>query len=96
MGTHYRRHISRLASHSGVTTKGEDLMDLITFDKDYTNPKIFKLQIMVEQNCEVTINGKSKMTIDQRYGLTLDYTDLDVESFIFDTDQIPYYVVVGY
>ena len=60
MRAYSARHITRLASYSGPVTNGDNLMELIDFDKDFTNPKIFKIQIAVENDCEVEINGNSK------------------------------------
>ena len=43
MRAYSARHITRLASYSGPVTNGDNLMELIDFDKDFTNPKIFKM-----------------------------------------------------
>ena len=56
MRAYSARHITRLASYSGAVTNGDNLMELIDFDPDFTNPKIFKIQIAVENDCEVEIN----------------------------------------
>ena len=96
MRAYSARHITRLASYIGTPNRGDDLMDLIDFDKDFTNPKIFKIQIAVENDCEVEINGNSKVIISSVYGLTLDYTDLMIDSFVFKADVPNVYVVVGY
>ena len=45
MRAYSARHITRLASYSGPVTNGDNLMELIDFDPDFTNPKIFKIQI---------------------------------------------------
>ena len=96
MRAYSARHITRLASYSGAVTNGDNLMELIDFDPDFTNPKIFKIQIAVENDCEVEINGNSKVVISSTYGLTLDYTDLMIDSFVFKADVPNVYVVVGY
>ena len=95
MRAYSARHITRLASYSGAVTNGDNLMELIDFDKDFTNPQIFKLQIIPDAPCRVKVNGTSELTINNNYGLTIDYTDLMIHSFEF-LDQADIYSVVGY
>lgn len=96
MRAYSARHITRLASYIGTPNRGDDLMDLIDFDKNFTNPQIFKIQIVPSALCEVTINENSKITISPDYGLTIDYTDLMIHSFVFEQDGVDVYAVVGY
>ena len=95
MRAYSARHITRLASYNGQVNVGQDLMDLIDFDPDFTNPQIFKIQIVPNVPCRVRINGTSELLISNLYGLTIDYTDLMVHSFEF-LDQADIYAVVGY
>lgn len=76
MRAYSARHITRLASYNGTPNIDEDLMNLIKFDPDFTNPRIFKLQIMVDASCDVLINGNSEVTISEKYGLIIEYTQL--------------------
>ena len=96
MRAYSARHITRLASYSGAVTNGDNLMELIDFDPDFTNPRIFKLQIMVDAPCDVLINGNSEVTISEKYGLIIEDTDLMIDSFVFKTGGVNVYAVVGY
>ena len=96
MRAYSARHITRLASYNGVPNIDEDLMNLINFDPDFTNPRIFKLQIMVDAPCDVLINGNSEVRISEKYGLIIEYTDLMIDSFVFKTGGVNVYAVVGY
>lgn len=96
MGYYYPRNISRLASAKGTSVMDMELMDLITFDKDFTNPRVLKIQIMVDNFCTVLINGKSEMEIHPDYGLLLEYTDMIIDSLVFKNDGVNFYAVVGY
>lgn len=96
MRAYSARHITRLASYNGVPQANEDLMDLIDFDPEFTNPQIFKLQIIPDAPCRVKVNGTSELTINNNYGLTIDYTDLMINSFVFLDGGVNVYVVVGY
>ena len=96
MRAYSARHITRLASYSGAPQANDDLMDLIDFDPEFTNPQIFKLQIIPDAPCRVKVNGTSELTINNNYGLTIDYTDLMINSFVFLDGGINVYVVVGY
>ena len=96
MRAYSARHITRLASYNGVPQVNADLMELIQFDPDFTNPRIFKLQIMVDAPCDVLINGNSEVRISEKYGLIIEYTDLMIDSFVFKADVPNVYVVVGY
>lgn len=96
MRAYSARHITRLASYNGTPNIDEDLMNLIKFDPDFTNPRIFKLQIMVDASCDVLINGNSEVTISEKYGLIIEYTDLMIDSFVFKTANINVYAVIGY
>ena len=95
MRAYSARHITRLASYNGTPNIDEDLMNLINFDPDFTNPRIFKLQIMVDAPCNVLINGNSEVTISEKYGLIIEYTDLMIDSFVFKTGGVNVYAVVG-
>lgn len=96
MRAYSARHITRLASYNGTPNIDEDLMNLIKFDPDFTNPRIFKLQIMVDVPCDVLINGNSEVKISEKYGLIIEYTDLMIDSFVFKTGGVNVYAVVGY
>ena len=96
MRAYSARHITRLASYNGVPQVNADLMELIQFDPDFTNPRIFKLQIMVDVPCDVLINGNSEVRISEKYGLIIEYTDLMIDSFVFKTGGVNVYAVVGY
>lgn len=96
MRAYSARHITRLASYNGTPNIDEDLMNLIKFDPDFTNPRIFKLQIMVDASCDVLINGNSEVTISEKYGLIIEYTDLMIDSFVFKTANVNVYAVIGY
>lgn len=96
MGTHYARHIARLASVNVQSTQGMDFMAQVNFDPSFTHKEILKLQMMVNQNCTVVINGHSRFDIDPRYGLLLDYTDMIIKSMTIETDGVQIYAIVGY
>lgn len=95
MRAYSARHITRLASYRGAVVRDDELMEKIDFDQNFTNPQIFKLQIITDVPCKVLINGNSEVEIDPNYGLTIDYTDLMINSFKF-IDNANVYVVVGY
>lgn len=96
MRAYQARHITRLASVNVQSTADMDFMKEIKFDPNFTNPKIFKIQMMVDQNCTVIINEHSQFDIDPRYGLLLDYTDMIIESMVIKTDGVQIYAIVGY
>ena len=96
MRAYSARHITRLASVNVQSTANMDFMEQVNFDQEFTNPKIFKIQMMVDQNCTVIINEHSRFDIDPRYGLLLDYTDMIIESMVIETDGVQIYAIVGY
>ena len=96
MRAYQARHITRLASVDILSTPNMDFMEQVNFDQEFTNPKIFKIQMMVDQNCTVIINEHSRFDIDPRYGLLLDYTDMIIESMVIKTDGVQIYAIVGY
>lgn len=103
MGTHYSRHISRLTSYSGSPQIGEDLVSLVAnnpngtgYEPTFTCKHFLKIQIAVTNKCKVRINDNSVIYIDPRFGLTLDYTDLVVHSFVFEEAPGDTYAVIGY
>ena len=96
MGTHYARHIARLASINLQSTADMDFMERVNFDPAFTHKEILKLQMMVDQNCTVVINEHSRFDIDPRYGLLLDYTDMIIKSMTIVTPGVQIYAIIGY
>lgn len=96
MGTHYARHISRLTSVNIQSTRDMDFMKQVNFDPTFTHKEILKLQMMVDRSCTVRVNEHSTFTIDPRYGLLLDYTDMIIKSMVIETDGVQIYAIVGY
>lgn len=97
MRAYSARHITRLASYNGTPALDYDLVEHIRgIAPEFTNPQIFKIQIMVDAPCKVLINGNSEIDINPTYGLTIDYSDLLIHSFVFKTDNVNVYAVIGY
>lgn len=96
MGTHYARHISRLTSVNIQSTRNMDFMKQVNFDPTFTHKHILKIQMMVDAECDVLINGHSRLTINPNYGLLLDYTDIIITSMIIETDGVNIYAIIGY
>lgn len=97
MRAYSARHITRLTSYDGIPALDYDLVDHIRdIAPEFTNPQIFKIQIMVDAPCKVLINGNSEIDINPTYGLTIDYSDLMINSFVFKTANVNVYAVIGY
>lgn len=96
MRTYNARHISRLTSVNVQSTAGMDFMEQVDFDQTFTHKEILKIQMMVDAECTVLINGHSRITINPNYGLLLDYTDMIIKTMVVETAGVGIYAVVGY
>ena len=52
--------------------------------------------MMVDRDCTVLINGHSRLTIDSRYGLLLDHTDMVIKSMVIESAGVQIYAIIGY
>ena len=62
----------------------------------WTNHMAKKIQISVDKDCLVKINGEDEVLIKPQYGLTVEYTDADIETVVSLTDGVSVYAIIGY
>lgn len=55
-----------------------------------------KIQITVDKDCLVKINGEDEVLIKAQYGLSIDYADVDIKSIVSLTDGVAVYAIIGY
>ena len=63
---------------------------------EWTNYTAKKRQIAVDKDCLVKINGEDEVLIKAQYGLSIDYTDVDIKSIVSLTDGVTVYAIIGY
>ena len=62
----------------------------------WTNCTAKKIQIAVDKDCLVKINGEDEVLIKPQYGLTIEYADADIKSIESLTDSVAIYAIIGY
>lgn len=95
-------HITNQISHYTYINKtvmnGEEIIKnkLKELQPQWTNHTCRKIQIAVDKECLVKINGEDELLIKPEYGLNIEYQDKDVESTIILSDDISLYAIIGY
>ncbi len=87
---------TRLAVINKVSKYNEELLVPSLFDETYTRPKVKKIDIAVDKDCTLIINGKDRLFIKSQFGLSLDYDDVDLESLVCYTTGVSIYAILSY
>lgn len=90
-------NITALAYIHKISNANEDLLrkELNLFNPTYTDPKVRKLQMTVNKDCFIIING-SRIKVLASLGLCIDYDDFIIESMIMETQGVSVYAILGY
>ena len=91
-------NITRLAYIHKVSNAQENLLDknIVQYDPAYSNPRVRKIDIQVNKDCHMIINGNSRVKILSNLGLGIDYDDLIIESLVIEESDVAVYAVIGY
>lgn len=90
-------NITALAYIHKISNANENLLrkELNLFNPTYTDPKVRKLQMTVNKDCFIIING-SRIKVLASLGLCIDYDDFIIESMIMETRGVSVYAILGY
>ena len=91
------KNITGLAYIHKISNPNEDLLrkELNLFNPTYTDPKVRKLQMTVDKDCFIVING-SRIKVLSSLGLCIDYDDFVIESLVMETQGVSVYAILGY
>ena len=91
-------NITRLAYIHKVSNAQENLLDknIVQYDPAYSNPRVRKIDIQVNKDCHMVVNGNSRIKILSSLGLGIDYDDLIIESLVIEESDVAVYAVIGY
>lgn len=84
----------RLAYIHKTSNANEDLLKAFTYDQEYTKPKIKKLQMTVDKDCFLIVNG-CRIKVLASLGLLLEQ-DFGLKSLIIETNGVAVYAIAGY
>lgn len=84
----------RLAYVHKTSNANEDLLKAFTYDERFTEPKVKKIQITVDKDCTMIING-CRIKVLAALGLTLEQ-DFGLKSLIVETAGVSIYAIAGY
>lgn len=62
----------------------------------WSNHSARKIQIAVDKDMLVKINGEDTLLIKAQYGLSIEYEDADIVSIESLTDGVKVYAIIGY
>lgn len=63
---------------------------------EHTSPSARKIQIAVDKDLLVKINGEDEILIKPQYGLTIEYADANIETMEALTGGVSVYAIIGY
>ena len=91
-------NITRLAYIHKVSNAQENLLDknIVQYDPAYSNPRVRKIDIQVNKDCHMIINGNSRVKVLSNLGLGIDYVDLIIESLVIEEADVSVYAIIGY
>lgn len=91
-------NITRLAYIHKVSNAQENLLDknIVQYDPAYSNPRVRKIDIQVNKDCHMVVNGNSRVKVLSNLGLGIDYDDLIIESLVIEEADVSVYAIIGY
>lgn len=92
-------NITRLAYIHKVSNAQENLLDknVVQYDPSYTNPRVRKIDLMVDKDCHLVINGHSRVKMLSSLGLfTISYDDMVLDSLVIEEAGVSVYAMLGY
>lgn len=63
---------------------------------EWTHHNARKITVSVKSECLVLINGVDEILITPEYGLSLEYSDIKIETFTTLTENVELYMVISY
>lgn len=82
-----------------ITKEGEEIIKskISSLKPRWTKHVARKIQIALEGgDCLVKINGEDEILIKEKYGLILEYEDINIESLITLTPGVSLYCIIAY
>lgn len=95
-------YISNQASHvtyvKKTTVANEEILrnKIKELQPTWTNHSARKITVSVKSECLVLINGVDEILITPEYGLSLDYSDIKIDTFTTITENVELYMVISY
>lgn len=92
-------NITRLAYIHKMSNANENLLDkkIVQYDPTYTTPRVRKIDLLVNKDCHLVINGNSRIKILSSLGLfTISYDDMILDSLVIEESGVSVYAVLGY
>lgn len=80
------------------TVRGEEILSnhLRNLQPNWTKPTCRKMQIDVDKNCLLKINGEDEVLIKPSLGICIEYADKDIESIMTLTEGVNLYAIIAY
>lgn len=91
------KNITGLAYIHKISNANEDLLrkELNLFDPKHTDPRVRKIQMTVDKDCFIILNG-NRIKVLASLGICIDYDDFVIESLVMETQGVSVYAILGY
>lgn len=92
-------NITRLAYIHKVSKANENLLDksVVQYDETFKKPRVRKIDILVDKDCHLVINGHSRVKVLSSLGFfSINYDDLIVDTLVIEESDVTVYAVLGY
>lgn len=92
------KNITRLTYVHKISSANENILDksVVKYDASYTNPRIRKIDIKVDKDCNVIINDTSEIKVLASLGLSIDYNDFIIDRLVIVEPDVSIYAILGY
>lgn len=92
-------NITRLAYVHKVSNAQENLLDkkVVQYDPNFSSPRVRKIDLSVDKDCHLVINGHSRVKMLSSLGLfTIGYDDMILDSLVIEEAGVSVYAILGY
>lgn len=92
-------NITRLAYIHKVSNAQENLLDkkVVQYDPNFSSPRVRKIDLSVDKDCHLVINGHSRVKMLSSLGLfTIGYDDMILDSLVIEEAGVSVYAILGY
>lgn len=79
-----------------TTTANQELITKDLFDPRYTNPRVKKMSINVDNDCFIVINNEDRLLVKSALGLNISYDDRTINSLVCETPGVAFYAILAY
>lgn len=79
-----------------VTGNNEEMIKPDLFDPRFTHPFAKKMSIVVDNECEIIINGLDRILVKPDLGMNIEYEDKGIHSLVAVTPNVQFYSIIAY